>query len=137
MHSLVQSSQVSPADTNVSFSMCHVGSRMVLRPLHTALRARPTLRPTNHDSLQTTLARVDKPAHTAQNSIHTWDGPISAAHLSTKTYNALLKGRITTIRQFCAMEFRDLKWLRNFGKKAMEEAVTYRAHLGVPLQVEA
>jgi DNA-directed RNA polymerase alpha subunit len=117
--------------------MCHVGSRTVLRPLHTALRARPTSLPTNHDSLQSVLTRVDKPAHKAQNPIHTSDGPISEAHLSTKTYNALLKGRITTIRQFCAMEFRDLKWLRNFGKKALAEAVDYRAHLGVPLQIEA
>jgi DNA-directed RNA polymerase alpha subunit len=104
----------------------------LLRPLHTALRARPT----SHDSLQGALARVERPAHTTQNSIYTCDGPISADYLSTKTYNALLKGHITTIRQFCAMEFRDFKWLRNFGKKAMEEAVAYRAQLGVILQVE-
>jgi DNA-directed RNA polymerase alpha subunit len=109
-----------------------VSSRTVLCPLHTALRVRPT----NHDSLQGAFARVEGPAHTTQNSIQTSDGPISAAYLSTKTYNALLKSGITTIRQFCAMEFRDFKWLRNFGKKAMEEAVAYRARLGVILQVE-
>jgi DNA-directed RNA polymerase alpha subunit len=61
------------------------------------------------------------------------DTPLPAAELSVRTYNALLKGRITTIRQLCDMELGDLKWLRNFGKKSLEETIIYRARLGAPV----
>ena len=133
MHSLRQSSRVRHKDTNVSFGMRNASGRVVPHPLSTAL----DLLPTSHNSLQATLARVDGLAHRAANLSYACDGPISSTHLSTRTYNALLKSRITTIGQFCAMELHDLKWLRNFGKKAMAEAAAYRAHLSASLQLEA
>lgn len=133
MHSLLQSSRARHENTNVSFGTHNASGRVVLRPLSTAL----DLLPTSYNSLQATLAHVDELAHRAANLSYVCDGPISSTYLSTRTYNALLKSRITTIGQFCAMELHDLKWLRNFGKKAMAEAAAYRAHLGASLQLEA
>ncbi|HET9502394.1 MAG TPA: DNA-directed RNA polymerase subunit alpha C-terminal domain-containing protein [Hymenobacter sp.] len=61
------------------------------------------------------------------------DAPLATARLSTKTYNALLKSRITTIGQLCRLTLHDLKWLRNLGPKAQQEITAYRAALGAPL----
>lgn len=56
------------------------------------------------------------------------------AELSVRTCNALRKGRIMTIKQFCAIELHDLRWLRNFGGKSVEEVKAYRERLGVPMR---
>ena len=39
-----------------------------------------------------------------------------------------------TIKQFCAIELHDLRWLRNFGGKSVEEVKAYRERLGVPMR---
>jgi DNA-directed RNA polymerase alpha subunit len=59
--------------------------------------------------------------------------PIPEALFSAKTYNALRRSRITTIRQLCALELADLKWLRSFGRKAEQEVAAYRARLDARL----
>jgi DNA-directed RNA polymerase alpha subunit len=63
--------------------------------------------------------------------------PIPERLFSAKTYNALLRSRITTIKQLCALELADLKWLRSFGKKAEQEVIAYRARISAPLKEEA
>jgi DNA-directed RNA polymerase alpha subunit len=77
-----------------------------------------------------TASAEKRPMHAAYAS----DMPISATLLSARTYNALQRGRVMTVGQLCALKRSDLKWLRNFGKKAEQEVAAYRASLGAPLQ---
>ncbi|MGI4740747.1 MAG: DNA-directed RNA polymerase subunit alpha C-terminal domain-containing protein [Janthinobacterium lividum] len=123
-----------------SFLILSAGSREeALRALTIAQCAMPAvtgLLVTKKDIshlLQVNLPETEQSGNPLRNPAYTDDKPIPAAELSARTYNALLKGRITTISQLCAMELRDLMLLRNFGKKAVEEAVAYRTRLGVPL----
>ena len=124
-------------EANRHFIVLSTGSREeALRALTIAQHAIPAvtgLLVTKKDIshlLQVNLPETDESGNTL------YDTPISAAELSARTYNALLKGRVTTIRQLCTMELRDLMLLRNFGKKAVEEAVAYRGRLGVPVALE-
>lgn len=126
-----------------SFIVLSAGSREeALRALTIAQKAIPTvtglLVPKKDIShlLQVNLPETEKSSSTPRNQAYADDTPIPAAELSARTYNALLKGRVTTIKQLCTMELRDLMSLRNFGKKAIEEAVAYRVRLGVPAELE-
>ncbi|RZK31022.1 MAG: hypothetical protein EOO63_05210 [Hymenobacter sp.] len=126
-------------DSTCSFLILSAGSREeVLRALTIAQRAIPAVtgllvnkKDISH-LLQVTSPETERLCNTQRNPAHTYDMPIPAAELSARTYNALLKGRVTTIKQLCTMELRDLMLLRNFGKKAVEEAVAYRVRLGLP-----
>lgn len=131
-------------ESTCSFLILSANSREeALRALTIAQRAIPAvtgLLVTKKDIshlLQVSLPKTEKSGNTLRNSAHTHDTPISAAELSARTYNALLKGRVTTIRQLCTMELLDLMMLRNFGKKAVEEAVAYRIRLGLPVEPES
>jgi DNA-directed RNA polymerase alpha subunit len=106
----------------------------VRRSPHAGQHAVPELLPPGNRPLQLTSANAE--AKTG-NSICTCDLPIPEAMFSAKTYNALLRSRITTIKQLCALELADLKWLRSFGKKAEQEVIAYRAHPGKPLKAGA
>lgn len=83
--------------------------------------------------LPPTVANTDEPDRELSSSTPACAIPLSAAELSVRTRNALLKGRITTMEQFCNLKLRDLKWFRNFGKKAVGEVIACRARLGVPV----
>lgn len=89
--------------------------------------------PTNTLALRPILAQEKQAASAPVPPAYTYDTPLPETELSARTYNALLKSRITTIGQFCALELHDFMWLRNFGKKAVAEAVAYRVRLGAPV----
>lgn len=65
------------------------------------------------------------------------DMPIPETLFSAKTYNALRRSRISTIKELCALEPADFKWLRSLGKKAEQEVAAYRARIGAPLKLNA
>jgi DNA-directed RNA polymerase alpha subunit len=140
MCSLYKTSQVSQENIGFYFIRFRAESREeALCALSAAQHALPTtadlLTDTAHFlALQPATSASAKPADNAPaTSGYACDAPLPAAELSVKTYNALLKSRITTLGQFCALELHDLMWLRNFGKKAVAEAIAYRARLGAPL----
>jgi DNA-directed RNA polymerase alpha subunit len=62
------------------------------------------------------------------------DVPIPETLFSAKTYNALRRSRISTLKELCALEPADFKWLRSLGKKAEQEIAAYRARIGAPLK---
>ncbi len=62
------------------------------------------------------------------------DMPIPETLFSAKTYNALRRSRISTLKELCALEPADFKWLRSLGKKAEQEIAAYRARIGAPLK---
>lgn len=138
MHSLHNPSQAEQQEAALSFATANAGNRegtlWVLSATQQAvLPVAYLLAATNCIKLlQPAVAAVDKSASGPLNSVYACE-LLPAADLSVRTYNALLKGRIATMEQFCSLKLRDLKWLRNFGKKAIGEVIAYRARLGVPL----
>ena len=140
MRSLYNASQVRQENVDFYFIRFRAGSREeALCALSAAQHAIPATADlltdtTNFLALQPiNLASTKLTDNAPTNPACACDAPLPAAELSARTYNALLRSRITTIGQFCALELHDLMWLRNFGKKAVTEAVAYRARLGAPL----
>ena len=85
-------------------------------------------------ALQPVLTSPERANDASLNPVYSYTLPLPATALSSRTYNALLKSRIITIQQLCALKLNDLKWLRNCGKKAVAEVTAYRALLGVPIK---
>jgi DNA-directed RNA polymerase alpha subunit len=140
MSSLYKISQVSQENVGFYFIRFRAESREeALCALNAAQHAIPATADlltdtANYLALQpTTSAGAKRTDNAPTNPVCACDTPLPAAELSVKTYNALLRSRITTIGQFCTLELHDLMWLRNFGKKAVAEAIAYRARLGAPL----
>lgn len=139
MHSL--STPYRTGQEEVGFIIFMLGASRRAEVLHAARRAMPVVasllvantgpaRPA-----QPTLAGTERTQGVLNTPACALDAPLPITELSARTHNALLKSRITTIRQFCTLELRDLMWLRNFGKKALADAVAYRARLGYPINL--
>jgi len=139
MCTLYKSAQTLQEDAGFYFIRFGAGSREeAMRTLSAAQHAIPTtvdllVASTTTLALRPVSASAKQVESAPTPPAHTYDTPLPVAELSIRTYNALLKSRITTIGQFCALELHDFMWLRNFGKKAVAEAVAYRARLGAPV----
>ncbi len=62
--------------------------------------------------------------------------PLEQLHLSTRTYNSLRRGGITTLGQFLEKSREDLLSLPGFGAKSQEELEKVLKDLGLPIPIE-
>ena len=92
----------------------------------------PDLLPAGHGPLRPAALNAEEKATSLAGM---GDMPIPETFFSAKTYNALRRSRISTIKELCALEPADFKWLRSLGKKAEQEVAAYRARIGAPLKL--
>lgn len=62
------------------------------------------------------------------------DGSIAQLNLSVRTYNCLIRAKITTIRKLSQLTKEKLRKIRNFTLKSIEEVCVKMANIGIEIK---